>query len=111
MIKIHIIRDKSGFIWQFEVKGHAGYSKPGKEDIVCAAVSVTAFTAVGALDELAGLKECFREKDGYMLCSIPSDISEVKKQTVRIILETTVVGFKQIEIEYSRYVSVLEEEV
>lgn len=110
MIKVHIIRDKSGFIWQFEVKGHAGYSEPG-EDIVCAAVSVTAYNAVGALDELAGLKECYREKDGYMFCSIPTDISEDKKQTVRIILETTVIGFKQIEMEYGRYVAVLEEEV
>ncbi|MDF2524902.1 MAG: cysteine protease [Clostridiales bacterium] len=111
MIKIHIIRDKSGFIWQFEVKGHAGYSKPGTVDIVCAAVSVTAYTAVGSLDELAGIKGCFKEKDGYMLCSIPSDIPSDKKQTVGIILETTLVGFKQIEMEYRRYVTVLEEEV
>lgn len=110
MINIRIVRDKDGFIWQFEVRGHAEYSTRGN-DIVCAAVSVTAYNAVGALDELLKMKNCYKEKDGYMLCSIPSDVPEEKKQTIRVILETTVVGFKQIQKQYRKYVSVLEEEV
>ncbi|MCX8129346.1 MAG: ribosomal-processing cysteine protease Prp [Clostridia bacterium] len=110
MINISIVRDKSKFIWQFVVKGHAEYDEPGR-DIICAAVSVTAYTAVGALEELAGLKGCYTEREGYMMCSIPQGIPESKKQIVKIILETTTIGFKQIELAYEDYVSVLDEEV
>lgn len=110
MIKVNVVRDKEGFIWQFSVKGHAGFDKLGK-DIVCAAVSVTAYNAVGALEELAGLKNFYSEKDGFMLCSIPLSLSLDKKETVKVILETTVIGFKQIELSYRKYVSVLDEEV
>ncbi len=110
MIKISIKRDMQGFIWQFTVKGHAGFAEKGK-DIVCAAVSVTAYTAAGAIEDLAGVMDCYREKDGYMKCSIPKNITEQQKQVVRIILETTAIGFKQIEMNYGDCVSVLEEEV
>ena len=109
-IRVEISRDKEGFIWQFSVKGHAGSDKSGK-DIVCAAVSVTAYNAIGALEELAGLKDFYSEKDGFMLCSIPENISTELKLTVKIILETTAIGFKQIEHSYRKYVSVLDEEV
>jgi hypothetical protein len=92
------------------VEGHAGYDKRGK-DIVCAAVSVTAYTGVGALEELAGISGCHTDSDGFFFCSIPQDITEQQKQVVRIILDTTAVGFKQIALEYPKHVSVLEEEV
>lgn len=110
MIHVNIIKDKEGFIRQFIVQGHAGYAKSGS-DIICSAVSVTAYTAVGALEEIAGITDCFVEKDGYMLCSLPPQIPQQKKDAVRVILETTAVGFKQIELAYPKYVSVLEEEV
>lgn len=109
MIKISIVRDKEGFIWEFTVKGHAGYKEYGS-DIVCAAVSAVAYTAVGALDDLAGIRN-HTEKDGYMKCSIPLDIPRDKKQIAYIILETMAIGFRQIEEAYGKYVSVLEEEV
>lgn len=110
MIKVHIIRDKTGFIWQFTVKGHAGCAARGK-DIVCAAVSVTAYTAAGALEDLAGIAGCYCEKDGYMHVSIPENITATQKQTARVILDTTAIGFKQIELSYGDFVSVLDEEV
>ncbi|MCR4434945.1 MAG: ribosomal-processing cysteine protease Prp [Clostridiales bacterium] len=110
MVNIHIVRDKEGFIRQFIVKGHAGFDEEGK-DIVCAAVSITAYNAVGALEDLAGIRRCYSERDGYMLCSIPDNISEEKKQIAKIILETTAIGFKQIQRKYKNYVSVMDEEV
>ena len=48
MINISIVTDKKGFIWGFEIKGHAGYDEYGK-DIVCAAVSSTVITTVNAI--------------------------------------------------------------
>lgn len=109
MINIHIVRDKEGFIREFTVKGHAGFGKSGR-DIICAAVSAVAYTAVGALDELVGIKN-YTEHEGYMKCTIPSDVGQDNKPTVRIILETMAIGFKQIEYSYEKYVSVLDEEV
>jgi uncharacterized protein YsxB (DUF464 family) len=110
MIRAHIVRDKNGFIRQIEIKGHAGFGKEGN-DIVCAAVSAVAYTAAGAIGELAGVADCYIEKDGYMLISLPEDISGGKKQTAGIILETAAIGFKQIEAEYGEYVFVFDEEV
>ena len=110
MIQVHIMRDREGFIRQFTVKGHAEYAKSGK-DIVCSAVSVTAYNAVNALEALAGLKDSYTERDGYMCCSIPENLPENVREAVRVILETSAIGFKQIGLSYRKYVSVVEEEV
>lgn len=109
MINVNIVRDKEGFIWEFTVKGHARFAASGS-DIVCSAVSAIAYTAVGALGELAGISN-YSEKDGYMKCSIPLDVSRDKKDTVKIILESMVIGFKQVENSYKKFVRVLDEEV
>ena len=109
MINISIVRDKSNFIWEFTVKGHAGFAEYGS-DIVCAAVSAIAYTALGALDELAGIRN-YTERSGCMECRIPLDISGDAKNTARIILDAMAIGFKQIEREYGKYVSVVDEEV
>ena len=109
MIHVSVIRDKDGFIWQFGIKGHAGYSEYGR-DIVCAAVSAVAYTALGALEEFAGIRN-YTERNGLMECSIPADIPENKKLIVRIILETMVIGLKQIEFKYKDYMTILDEEV
>ena len=109
MINVNIVKDSQGFIWQFTVTGHAGFDEPGK-DLVCCAVSVVAYMAVNALEELVGIKN-YTYEDGYMICSIPNDISEELKNKVKTIMETISVGFKQLEFTYEDYVSVLEEEV
>ncbi|TYQ16339.1 UNVERIFIED_CONTAM: hypothetical protein Cloal_2868 [Acetivibrio alkalicellulosi] len=109
MIRINIVRDKDHYIREFTVKGHAGFSEPGS-DIICSAVSVLAYTAAGALEDMVGISG-YVEKDGYMRCFVPMDISGDRKQMANIILETIVLGFKQIELSYRKYVSVLDEEV
>lgn len=111
MIKVHIVRDKEGFIWEFTVEGHAGAARTGR-DIVCAAVSAIAYTGLGALQELAGI-ENYVERDGYIKCNIPSDIAQEKKPMVKIILDTMAIGLKQIRYtpSYKRYISILDEEV
>ena len=109
MINISIVTDKKGFIWGFEIKGHAGYDEYGK-DIVCAAVSTLAYTAVGAISEMTDIVS-YSEKDGYMQCTVPKNISNDAKNTVKIILDTIVIGFKQIELSYKGYVKVIIKEV
>lgn len=110
MIDVNVFRDKCGFIKRITIKGHAGYAEHGS-DIVCAAVSVTGYTAAGALGDLAGIKAAHREKDGFMVISIPDAITEKQNEVAQIILETTVIGLKQIEMEYATYIKVLDREV
>lgn len=109
MIKINIVRDKQNNIQKFTVSGHAGFSEHGS-DIVCAAISALAYTAVGALKEIAGTGD-YIEKDGYIECIVPQNISKKKRETVNVILETIILGFKQVELSYRKYVSVLDKEV
>ncbi len=112
MTKVNIVRDKEGFIWEITVDGHANSSKKGNNDIVCAAISAITFTAINALEELAGIKS-YSMKDGCIKCTVPIDIAEELKPKVKIILDTIAIGFKQIEYtpSYRRYISVLDEEV
>jgi len=110
MINVNIVRNNTGFIRQISVGGHAGFNEYGK-DIICAAVSAIAFTAAGALGELAGINNCYRIKDGYMMISVPQNIKGEHKHTAKIILETAAIGLKQIEHEYGDYITVVDEEV
>jgi len=109
MITVNVVRDESGFIWQYIVEGHAEFAEEGK-DIICSAVSVLAYTGINALEELVGIKNYGIEK-GYMICSVPTDILPELKEKVRIILETIVVGFEQLQLTYEDYISVIDEEV
>lgn len=109
MINVAIVRDKEGFIWEFTIKGHAGYGKYGS-DIVCAAVSAIAYTALGALEELAGIKN-YTERDGYLKCSLPVNIAGDARYRAGIILDAMVIGLKQIEYSYDKFVTVVDEEV
>ncbi len=110
MIRIRISRDSTGSIRGFDINGHSGYAEAG-QDIICSAVSVTAYTAAGALEELAGLKRCYSESDGHMTIRLPERLTQQQKTTAQIVLETTAIGFKQIEHSYGKFVLVVEEEV
>ncbi|MCX7709919.1 MAG: ribosomal-processing cysteine protease Prp [Clostridia bacterium] len=112
MVHVHIIRDSERLIREYTVEGHADAGRKG-HDIVCASVSAIAYTGVNALEEIAGIRDCYVERDGYMKCVLPLDIPEDIKITVKIIMETVAVGFKQIQYtpEYRRFISILDEEV
>ncbi len=110
MIKAVITRDLSGSIKSLRINGHSGYAEAG-QDIICSAVSVSAYTAAGALGDLAGLAGCYIEDDGEIVISLPQDMTEQQRATAGIILETTAIGLKQIELSYGKYVLVIEEEV
>ena len=110
MIDISIVKNKDGFIYGFEIKGHSGYAKHGK-DIVCAAISALAYAAVGAVSEMTKVEADWNYKDGYMLYMIHSNILDVDKTIVKTILDAIVIGFKQVELSYKGYVKVRIKEV
>lgn len=110
MIRIEINRNKEGFVKKFTVRGHSGYARQGK-DIICSAISAIAYTCIGSLEELAGIHDTYKIKDGFMTCFIPEDLDETKLQVSKIVLDTCIIGFKQIELSYEKYVKVVDEEV
>lgn len=109
MIKAVILQNARGIIQGFKIKGHAGFAEPGR-DIVCSAVSAIVYTALGGLDELAGFKS-FEEKDGNIVCHIPKNLSAEQRNITNIILETMVIGLRQIEADYDKYIRICYEEV
>lgn len=109
MIQAVIYKNSDGVIQGFKIKGHAGFERPGK-DIVCSAVSAIVYTALGGLDELAGFRN-FTEKDGLITCYIPGNLSAEQLKTTNIILGTLVIGLRQIEAGYDKYIRIRYEEV
>jgi len=109
MIQAVIFKDSRGVIQGFKIKGHAGFEQAGK-DIVCSAVSAIVYTALGGLDELAGFRN-FSEKDGLIICYIPENLSAEQSEATDIILKTMVIGLRQIEADYNKYIRIRYEEV
>ena len=108
MIDIKIYRAQDGVLTKFLVEGHAEYARHG-QDIVCSAISSTGYNAINAAKQIAGVDLKYKINDGFMAVGLPDKLSKNKKMVVSIILETIVVGFKQIEKEYGKYVHISEE--
>jgi len=102
MITVTVHRDEEGDISSFCVDGHSGYADPG-EDIVCAAVSALSQTAVLGLETVLGLKPEVTKKDGYLAVAVD------QPKTCRVLLETMVLGLKDVAGTYPRHVKVLDE--
>ncbi len=110
MIDIIIERDSKGFIRRFSIKGHAGYDEAGR-DIVCAAVSAIAQTAVLGLIEVADAKPLYTQKDGFLSCELPDDIADESRAAAGAILDTMAAGLKSMGYDYKDYISIIEREV
>jgi Protein of unknown function (DUF464). len=110
MTKATIYRSKDGFIRGFKIRGHAGAARQGEYDLVCAAISAIGYTAVGALNELCGVKD-YTESDGNLEMMLPENLSPENAAKAEIILETLEIGLKQVEMQYARYLRVVSEEV
>ncbi len=108
-------KDNKGNITRYRIYGHSGYEEKGK-DIVCAAVSVLSQTALRALVEVIGI--CEDDIDFYIDAenavldvNIPSNLDEVTKSEVEIILKTLEVGIESIIEIYPKYVTLRYREV
>ncbi len=109
MIKVRVEREKDRFIRKLTLSGHAGYAPYGS-DIVCAAVSAIAYTAAGGLENLVGIK-AYQDREGHMTITLPADLPLERKNTASIIMETAVIGLKQIQYKYGEYLKIIDEEV
>ena len=96
MIRVNLIYKKDIFKG-FEITGHADYDEHGK-DIVCAAVSMLAYTTVNSLDSYDYEVEFSDDEDTMkLLVKNPSHDSEV-------ILNTFSTGILTLTQSYSDFV-------
>lgn len=107
MTEARIRRAPDGSVIEIRVKGHAGYAEHG-EDIVCAAVSALAQTALIGLEKVA--RHPFESKiaDGYLVCRLMPGGSPESAAMAQAILQTTVLGLQDIAKDYHQFVRVTE---
>ncbi|OPJ55555.1 ribosomal-processing cysteine protease Prp [Alkalithermobacter paradoxus] len=110
MVKASIKRNSKGDIIEFEIKGHANYASHG-EDIVCAAISALSQTAIIGLSDYAHVKCEFKINSGYLHCKLPFELNIDKRLIVNAIVETMVLGIKNIKEGYPSFVTLDEKEV
>lgn len=117
MIYVEVKRENQE-ICSFKVSGHALYEDEGL-DIVCAGVAAVVYGALGALQELCNLTVYEDVNNGdendYIRFQLPGDIEQSVRDKAVIILETMLIGLKQIRMAYDEafgeYVSIYEQEV
>jgi uncharacterized protein YsxB (DUF464 family) len=89
-----------------EIKGHAGYN-PGN-DIVCSAVSASAYTLWGAVVNICGISQArYKDKPGDFLFDI--DVKNMDKPVLdklKTIFQTIYIGIKLIAESYPDNVEV-----
>ncbi|MGE5472872.1 MAG: ribosomal-processing cysteine protease Prp [Ignavibacteriales bacterium] len=112
MIVVLINRKKDGRIKEFSINGHAGFEKAGK-DIVCAGVSAISGTAIIGLERLLDINPVITidSEKGHLKCRLPDDISEESANNAQIILETMVLGIRDISEKYNKFIRLSDKEV
>jgi hypothetical protein len=101
MITINLQRDEEGTIRHFSATGHAGYAEQGP-DIVCAAITALAASAIGSLQELADIDPVRQLEDGLIRFSLPdpTGLTAGQQQIASILMQSLVIGCRQIQISY-----------
>lgn len=90
----------------YEVRGHAGAAQKGS-DIVCAAVSILAQTALKSLGEHLSREPAWQiDGQGFLSCRLPQELSAEELQAARVVMQTLEIGLKMIEEEYPQYLKV-----
>ncbi len=110
MTTIVVRRDKRGSYRGFYCMGHAEYAKPGKPDILCAAISALTIATVNSLEELAGERVSVAEdaSTGFLRC----DFEDILQEKSSFLMDSMVFSLENLSREYGRkYLQVKFEEV
>ena len=109
MILVTIIKE-SNYIKGFKVSGHAEYSE-NEDDIVCAAVSILAYTSLNSLKEVAHISEddiIFNVNDDEGLLEVCTNKNNDESE---VIYRNFIVGINLLLEDYSKYITLKYEEV
>jgi len=110
MIKVEIKRSKKGDVQSFSINGHANAEVYGR-DIVCAAISVLSQTTLLGLHEIAKINIDYNIQDGNLVCKLPINMTDEERQKASLLLETMIIGIKNIYESYSEYIVIHDKEV
>lgn len=106
MITVKILYSADNRVKEFKVTGHADFSEYGS-DIVCSAVSVLTQTSLLGLVEVVKLDLEYCINEGLLSFSMPQIEDIDKKLKAHAILDTMVMGLKNIEKNYSPYIRLI----
>lgn len=95
---------KSGLVTGFELEGHAGAGRLGK-DIVCAAASSAAILTANTITEIAGCHPRLAQRDGFL--SLRLDTEEAA--ACRIPLEGFRLHMTAMQQEHPQHIKVITE--
>ncbi|MBE7035218.1 MAG: ribosomal-processing cysteine protease Prp [Ruminococcaceae bacterium] len=104
MITITLFENKKSQLTGFTVCGHAGYGEHGT-DIVCAAVTTAAMTAVNGLTDVVGLAPELTVEEGNLSCCLPAVLSDEKRHDADVLLSSMVLTMENLAEQYGDYVS------
>ncbi len=110
MTTILIRKTSKGVYRGFLCKGHAGYSKAGQPDILCAAISALVTNTINSLEALAGerMRVKTEEEHGIIQCDFAGELQEKSS----FLLDSMVFGLETLSHEYGKkYLQVKFEEV
>ena len=107
MTEVQVKRQPDGTITEINVSGHTGFAAEG-EDIVCAGVSALVVTALIGLKRVARHPHEGKATSGRMYCKLKPGGTPQSADRAQTILETTVLGLKDIAKDYKHFVRVTE---
>jgi len=105
MITVVVFKNKQNQIIRFTVKGHAGFAESGS-DIVCAAVTTAAMTAVNGLTDVANIAMEPHVASGYVDCVLPSVLSVQERHDADVILNSMMLTFDNLAELYADYICI-----
>jgi uncharacterized protein YsxB (DUF464 family) len=103
MISVFFKR-KCNYLVSFDIYGHADYDYEGY-DIVCSAVSALSIAISNGITEIVKVKAEISEHDGYLNLDL-NDQSETQIGKCQVLMETMLLGIKNIEHNYGDYIKV-----
>ena len=108
MINVKFFKENQKLV-AFNIDGHAGFAEHGY-DIVCSAVSAISITIVNGITEVLKLEVPYKVKDGFLNLTLKG-MSFEDMDRCAVLMETMLVGLKNMEVNYSDYIKVTVEEV
>ena len=109
MIQVSLFRNKTKHIVRFTVEGHADYGVAGT-DIVCAAVTTAAMTAVNGLTDIAKIDMVPTVREGFLDCRLPKTLTKEERSRADLLLESMVLSLQNFEEQYGAYITILNQQ-
>ncbi len=91
----------------FKLEGHAGFDEEGY-DIVCAAISILATTAINSIENVGKVKpmQVIDEEKAFIDIVLPNNISQEQRHDCEVMLSMFEQGLKDIVEQYPQFLKI-----